>query len=193
DVGRSGPSASLVNAAWNTPGAPSGDVEVLPGGTLSAGLQGRTYFADECFEGESLYNRICSFFHHRPMRLLGKSVRYTVDLAGAGCGCNAAVYLASMRQNSEATQCMDHYCDANAVCGESCAEIDLQEANSHAFRTTLHTSEDREGVGVGLGPELLHWTSEEYGPGGRCINTSRPFSVQVAFPTTNTGSSTRWR
>lgn len=184
DVGRSGPRASLVNAAWNTPGATSGDVEVLHDGTLSAGLQGRTYFADECFEEDSLYNRS----HYRAMRLLGRSVRYTVDLAGVGCGCNAAVYLTAMRQNREATQCMDHYCDANAVCGESCAEIDLQEANAHAFRTTLHTSEDRGGVGVGLGPDLSHWTSEDYGPGGRCVDTSRPFSVQVAFPATEHGS-----
>lgn len=45
----------------------------------------------------------------------------------------------------------DYYCDANAVCGVRCAELDLVEANKHAFRATAHRSNDGEGHGSGLG------------------------------------------
>merc|ERR1719335_961100 len=104
------------------------------------------------------------------MKLLGKRFSYTTDMSGAGCGCNAALYLTSLPQSSSASDCGDYYCDANNVCGESCAEIDIQEANQYAWHSTLHTSQDHSGVGKGYGgggkfwSGPRDWTDEEYSP-----------------------------
>jgi len=145
-------------------------------------MNGRAYFANECRPGVYDHTQYLAF------NLLGKTVRYTTDISGLACGCNAAFYLTSMRRNSHASQCSDYYCDANNVCGESCAEIDLQEANMHSWHSTLHTRTDHSGLGAGYGgggagwSGPRDWTSAEYGPGARCIDTSRPFDVAVSFP-----------
>ena len=83
------------------------------------------------------------------------------------------------------------YCDANSVCGVRCSEIDLQEANKHAFHSVLHMAEDGSGVGLGYGGggsgwnSHRDWTKEQYGPGSSCINTTNPFRVEVSFPVNN--------
>ena len=60
--------------------------------------------------------------------MLGREISFTIDLSAAECGCNAAVYLVSMKQNKEPGTCDgDFYCDGAAVCGTTCAEIDLIE------------------------------------------------------------------
>jgi len=120
--------------------------------------------------------------------LLGKRMQYTTDMSDSGCGCNAALYLTSMHQNSHPSECSDYYCDANNVCGESCAEIDIQEANKFSWLSTLHSSHDKIGVGGGAGGGGAgwngprDWSTSEYGPGASCIDTSKPFQVEVRFP-----------
>jgi len=121
------------------------------------------------------------------MPLLGNTLRYTVDISGAGCGCNAAFYLTPLQQSSEVSSCFDYYCDANSVCGARCAEIDLQEANMHAWHSTMHVFDDGSGIGAGYGGGSnwnghRDWTKEEYGPHSRCIDTTKPFQVAVSFP-----------
>ena len=77
----------------------------------------------------------------------------------------------------------DFYCDANAVCGVRCAEIDLLEGNTHALRATAHHATDANGLGSGLGGSLVAQllSAAEYGPGRTTVDTRRPFRVSVFF------------
>jgi len=176
---------SLVPNGWPDETAPYAWVS---GSEVVAPMGSRTYFADRCTAGNYSNEQYLS------LNLLGKTMRYTVDLSGAGCGCNAALYMVSMRQNQQMGECgNDYYCDANSVCGVACAEIDTMEANTRAFHATLHARDDHAGVGRGYGGGGSNWDGprdwgkEDYGPGGRCVDTSRAFDVAVSFPTDSQG------
>lgn len=179
-------SQEMSNAYWNVPGELAGHVDVV-NGSVVAYMKGRTYFSSECHAGSfnnSLYSAI---------NFLGKRLRWTTDLSTAGCGCNAALYLTSLQQNTEISGCDDYYCDANSVCGVRCAEIDLQEANMYAWHSTLHVEDDGSGIGAGYGGGGSNWngprewTKEQYGPNGNCISTTRPFQVNIGFPVDDAG------
>lgn len=169
-------SVSIVSAKYNTPKDLAGKVEVRGGGIVSTFMKGRAYFADTC-HGNDIAN-----VQYTSLNLLGKTFRYNTDIAGAECGCNAALYLTAMAHNPKKGECMDHYCDAANVCGATCDEIDLQEANKHAWYTTVHSWDDPDGIGVGYGAYREEWNSTVYGPGARCIDTTMPFTVMVSFP-----------
>merc|ERR1719507_462011 len=177
-LGGHGP-VSMIPTGW---GDPSGAVlGVSSSGELTANMGSRAYFAERCNAGTY------SNEDYLAMNLLGKTLRYTTDLSGAGCGCNAAMYLTSLRQNTNPSDCHDYYCDANNVCGQSCAEIDIQEANMFAWHSTLHSASDRFGVGGGYGGGdswngARDWNPTQYGPHASCIDTTAPFEVAVSFP-----------
>ena len=82
---------------------------------------------------------------------MGRSLSFDVDLSSTGCGCNMAVYTAQLRQNPSPGTCPEPYCDANAVCGARCDEIDLMEASTHAFHSVAHHATDGNGQGGGIG------------------------------------------
>jgi hypothetical protein len=115
-------------------------------------------------------------------KLLGKTVRMTVDVSQAECGCVTGVYL---------TQYGNGDCDASGSFGR-CGEIDLMELNKHALHTTLHQTYDHPGLFSGFGgvqqPDMMYgqgprdMTGEQYGPGGTIIDTNRPFNAAVSFP-----------
>jgi hypothetical protein len=179
---------SLVNAEWNVPKQKSGPVYPANGTAIIPHMSGRTYFAEAntCEEGPYDQTQYAAF------NLLGKTLRYTTDISGSHCGCNAALYLVSMKQNTNQSGCFDHYCDAMSVCGVACTEIDIQEANMHAWFSTLHLHDDGLGSGGGLGGDLAHpvyrhFTNEEYGMHGRCVDTTRPFEVAASFPVNGNG------
>lgn len=178
-------SVSIVPAGWDTPGQ-SGDVSVVDDKIVTS-MNGRAYFAWLCTPG--VYDRN----KYLGINFLGKTVHYTIDLSQAECGCNAAFYLTSMRQNRYATSCKDYYCDAHKVCGEACTEIDIQEANRYAFLSTLHAATDWNGQAGGFGgggdawSGPRDWNADDYGPGARCIDTMLPFAVDVSFPTDTNG------
>lgn len=172
---------SLVNARWNTPGSSARQVQVGQG-VIVPHLGGRAYFGNSCTTGT--YNPL----QYSQLMLLGRTLHYTTDLSGAECGCNAALYLTSLHQNSAPSSCGDYYCDANSVCGVACAEIDIQEANKHAWDSTLHVHDDGSGRFGGYGGDSRRdWTAAEYGPGARCIDTNRPFQVAASFPVNGAG------
>merc|ERR1719229_693597 len=150
-------------------------------------MDGRAYFGFSC--SEERYNPA----DYVNLRLIGRKLSWTTDLSGSGCGCNAAFYLTSMSQNFQKGRCNgDYYCDAMSVCGVACFEIDLQEANLYSWMTTLHTFNEQYGAdpvgqGVGYGgskgeAERRDWTSAEYAPGAKCIDTTQPFQASVSFP-----------
>eukprot|EP00418_Pyrodinium_bahamense_P098278 CAMPEP_0179044886 /NCGR_PEP_ID=MMETSP0796-20121207/17898_1 /TAXON_ID=73915 /ORGANISM="Pyrodinium bahamense, Strain pbaha01" /LENGTH=631 /DNA_ID=CAMNT_0020741285 /DNA_START=48 /DNA_END=1943 /DNA_ORIENTATION=+ len=172
---------SVVNAKLNVPGQPGGTVKVV-GNSVVPHLTGRAYFAESCTEGQYDHTEYLA------LNLLGKTLRYTTDMTGAGCGCNAALYLVSMQQNTQISGCQDFYCDANSVCGVPCSEIDIQEANTLAWHTTVHSSTDHSGTGGGYGGNSLEFNAQQYGPGASCIDTGKPFQVAVSFPTNADGS-----
>ena len=175
----------LVPTGWK-------NMSVLDTGVVSPQLGGRAYFADKCKAGHF------SNKDYLALNLLGKTMSFSTDISGAGCGCNAAFYMTNMHQNTEVSECHDYYCDANNVCGESCAEIDIMEGNMFSFHSTLHSAHDHDGkaAGYGGGSDSSYagwngprtWTEEEYGPDARCIDTRQPFLVSVSFPTNAQGN-----
>jgi hypothetical protein len=172
----------LVNAMYNVPGKIASGAKVADN-VVKAHMNGRTYFGKSCVEESPEYEHK----QFMALRLLGKSFRYTVDVSGAGCGCNAALYLTAMNSNKDQSECKDYYCDANEVCGVACEEIDIQEANRHAFYSTLHSKGDKDGSGIGYGAWRHDWDDTKYGPGASCIDTLKPFQVEAAFHTDQSG------
>lgn len=121
----------------------------------------------------------------------GSVVEFDVDISIVPCGMVAALYyialpLASATATSapsSSSSCATPYCDANALCGMACAELDLMEANRHAFRSTVHASTDHSGQGMGQGGFYQDdlWPRGSYGVRGSCIDTGRTFRVAMTY------------
>jgi len=129
-------------------------------------------------------------------KLLGRKLSFSVDLSSVGCACNLALYLISSPAldldgtpsagTNRAGQ-PPYYCDANKVGGQWCPEVDIMEANTHAFQATPHRCEkpsnghyyscDRSGCA-----QNTRDTAGAYGPGDNfTINTRRIFDVHTEF------------
>jgi hypothetical protein len=181
----------IVPAGWGTDVQPRVEARGAPDAVWNRAvapyLGFRGYFAESCTT-PGVYSQEA----YLGLSLLGKTLRYSVDLSGAGCGCNAALSLASMRQNAEAGACGDYFCDSSLTCGTPCAEVNIQEANRFAWHSTLHTATDPAGAAAGFGGESVFdgprdFSSSDYGPSGRCIDTSQPFQVSASFPINSEG------
>jgi hypothetical protein len=181
-----GGSLEVINAPASTA---HGD-----GTTISLPANARAYLGATC---DPAAGWTYSPAEYPRLNLLGKYFRYEVDLSQTGCGCAATVYFVPMAQSTNPTASGDYYCDASGVGGaQACTEFDVQEANSRAFHTVLHSKTDRDGVegGYGGGEAVdaawkdVAWvgprdfTREQYGPGGSCIDTREPFTVTSVFP-----------
>jgi len=116
--------------------------------------------------------------------LVGKTFRFTIGgLGGLDCGCNANFYGVRLGAG----------CDGSGARPANCEEIDFFEGNKWAWHSTVHTlndagQTDANGLCTGYGgtlptrPNFPSFSSEEYGPDGTMIDTTKPFSVAASFP-----------
>ena len=125
-----------------------------------------------------------SSIEYKKLNLLGKSLRFTVDVAQVGCACNAALYLVAM--GSTGSSDGSGYCDIQGVGGRTCTEIDLLEGNVKAVQSTLHTQLGQECDGTcnqyGCAVNWGKANQSQYGIGS-VIDSTRPYIVDAAFDT----------
>eukprot|EP00614_Pseudopedinella_elastica_P016702 CAMPEP_0172649294 /NCGR_PEP_ID=MMETSP1068-20121228/241714_1 /TAXON_ID=35684 /ORGANISM="Pseudopedinella elastica, Strain CCMP716" /LENGTH=415 /DNA_ID=CAMNT_0013463643 /DNA_START=71 /DNA_END=1318 /DNA_ORIENTATION=- len=140
---------------------------------------GRTLLASSCsdsqLDGPTAY---------AALRLLGKSLSFGVDLSSTECGCVLSFDLSSSPDG-------DH---ESCAAGSSCVDIVAMKANRRAFLTGMIETRDPLGLMGGLGggqaasTNQTGWlgprdfSKDEYGPGGSCVDTNRPFEVAISFP-----------
>jgi len=132
----------------------------------------------------------------KKLQLLGRTLSFTVDLSRVGCACNVAVYLietpakdATGKFHSGTCPWSPYYCDANQVCGSFCPEVDIMEANNHAFQSTPHKCDAPSEAGhyascdrAGCAQNTKDQGANVYGPGaGFRIDTTQPFQVITTF------------
>jgi len=178
-------SFQVVNAEWHSPWIKGRRVDVKSKIAVIPHVKSRAYFAEGCTAGEYDNKKYAN------VKLLGKTISYTVDLSSVGCGCDAQVHLVPMRHNSQKSKCKDFFCGPSQkhVCGETCFTIRLQDANQYSWFTSLHLKDDPHGVSIGYGgKERRDWNSTQYGPSAKCIDTTWPFRVAVSFLTNDKGT-----
>lgn len=70
---------------------------------------------------------------------------FEVELSTMPCGFNAALYFVGMTENEGGAETGTNYCDAQAVGGTYCSEMDIMEANTRAQQYTTHACIDKCG------------------------------------------------
>jgi len=177
----------VVGTAW-------GKATTSGGRSVTLSLGDRVYLVSACAAGA-----FSPSMYHDRFALLGKQLSYTVSLAGAGCGCNAAFYGVAMpgmtaAGAADATGFGDGYCDASCSSGSWCPEYGMQGANTGALVSSVRAC-SAPGAGgsyswseCGSSPGCFAEAhaaagASAYGPGaGYTIDTSQPFTVTTAFP-----------
>merc|ERR1711865_1099465 len=74
--------------------------------------------------------------------LKNREFAFNVELSSMPCGFNAALYFVGMTDNQGGAQNGTNYCDAQAVDGTFCSEMDILEANTEAQQYTTHACTD---------------------------------------------------
>ena len=74
--------------------------------------------------------------------LKGQEFTFEVELSSMHCGFNAALYFVGMTANEGEAENGTKYCDAQAVTGTYCSEMDVMEANTQAQQYTTHACID---------------------------------------------------
>jgi len=76
-------------------------------------------------------------------QLESKEFSFDVELSSMTCGFNAAMYLVGMNKNQGGAEAGTKYCDAQAVGGTYCSEMDIFEGNTAAQQMTTHGCVDQ--------------------------------------------------
>jgi len=174
----SGGTGNLIQAGGT--GSGKWGTVTTSGSQITAGLGPRWYLANGCQSAFSL----TAFDKINP---LGSTITFTVDLATAGCGTNAAFYLVNMPA-AQAGSNGDYYCDANGGSGNGdCTEMDLMEANRHALQITAHKcTSPTSGCDGGGCARNTQSIANGYGPSSSyTINTQNSFTVAITFTTSS--------
>merc|ERR1712232_193639 len=74
--------------------------------------------------------------------LKNQEFTFDVELPSLPCGFNAALYFVGMTANEGGAENGTNYCDAQAVGGTFCSEMDILEANTKAQQYTTHACVD---------------------------------------------------
>ena len=74
--------------------------------------------------------------------LKNQEFTFDVELSSMPCGFNAALYFVGMTANEGGAENGTLYCDAQAVGGTFCSEMDVLEANTVAQQYTTHACTD---------------------------------------------------
>jgi hypothetical protein len=74
--------------------------------------------------------------------LKNQEFAFDVELSTMPCGFNAALYFVGMTANEGGAENGTNYCDAQAVAGVFCSEMDIMEANTVAQQFTTHACVD---------------------------------------------------
>uniref|UniRef100_A0A7S2R799 cellulase n=1 Tax=Rhizochromulina marina TaxID=1034831 RepID=A0A7S2R799_9STRA len=125
--------------------------------------------------------------------LRGKTLGFTVDVSSVSCGCNAALYAVHMpaydsSNSPTSTSSGDYYCDASAVSGVYCPEMDIMEANTGVLQSTAHSCTLSSGNyysycdSAGTGNSTRDVGSDNYQEGSSTgIDSSQEFQVLISF------------
>lgn len=136
------------------------------------------------------------------LSLLGKTLKFHVDVSNVGCNCEASVYLVEMPASG--LESRSGYCDiTGGPGGKPCIELDLIEANNKALQSSIHTAPGGDIQADGTCNErgcLVNWGKETraitgapdvplYGPDwdkegkvrNRAIDTAKKFQVAAHF------------
>ena len=127
--------------------------------------------------------------------MLGGYIEFDADLSQHECGCFNTFYTVGMpgydgSGNLDGSDSF-HYCDANAVGGNFCPEIDLMEANKFAFQSTPHKCDapsNRHYGSCDTGGSFLSSVDHgwSFGPGGQyTIDTTQKIHVKVEVEENN--------
>jgi hypothetical protein len=146
----------------------------IAGGNGGVTVSGTSVSLQQQYQPRVYLMETSSKFARLP-NLLGQTIRFTIDLSSSTCNCNAALYLVDF----PTTATTDFYCDAQYPYPQSCVELDLLEANTHAFQATAHSKS-----GDNPGKWGCAWnikSAQGYGPGGSKIDTSKPYNVDFSF------------
>ena len=157
----------------------------IPGGSHVVTLHGnsRAVLTDLASHAKAKFN------------LLGKTLKFTVDVSSVPCGTNAALYFVSANELQWGNP-VGEYCDINTQ--PACTELDIFEGNLGSLQSTIHTTANgwepdgtcnQAGCTVNWGnyPRTASGepTSHLYGhqllggpgAGSTGIDTARPFDV----------------